>query len=248
MQREPPQGSRTVSTLAEYAGACLNLALSAHQLEQFELLSDMLLDWNQRMNLTSITAPEDIVVKHFLDSLTLTAVVTRFDGLRLIDVGTGAGFPGLALAIAFPALEVTLLDSTAKKLRFIEAVREALQLDTVRTLHARAEDAGRDRSHRASYDIAVARAVARLPALVEYLLPLVKPEGQAIAMQGMTAYDDANSAARAIEALGGELFTIEEVLLPALDNPRYLIVIDKIKKTPRQYPRQPGRPTRDPIQ
>lgn len=237
-----------MSTLAEYAGACLDLALSAHQLEQFELFSDMLLDWNQRMNLTSITAPEDIVVKHFLDSLTLTAVVTRFDGLRLIDVGTGAGFPGLALAIAFPALEVTLLDSTAKKLRFIEAVGEALQLGNVRTLHARAEDAGRDKGHRARYDIAVARAVARLPALVEYLLPLVKPTGQAIAMQGMTAYEDATSAARAIEALGGELFTIEEVLLPALDNPRYLIVIDKIKKTPRQYPRQPGRPTRDPIQ
>lgn len=208
----------------------------------------MLLYWNQRMNLTSITAPKDIVVKHFLDSLTLTTVVSQFDGLRLIDVGTGAGFPGLALAIAFPALEVTLLDSTAKKLRFIESVGRELQLKNVRTMHARAEDAGRDKGHRASYDIAVARAVARLPALMEYLLPLAKPEGQVIAMQGMTAYDDANSAAKAIEALGGELFAIEEVLLPTLDNPRYLIVIDKIKKTPRQYPRQPGTPTRDPIQ
>ena len=208
----------------------------------------MLLDWNQRMNLTSITAPKDIVIKHFLDSLTLTTVVSQFDGLRLIDVGTGAGFPGLALAIAFPALEVTLLDSTGKKLRFIDSVGRELQLKNVRTLHARAEDAGRDKGHRASYDIAVARAVARLPTLMEYLLPLAKPEGQVIAMQGMTAYDDANSAAKAIEVLGGELFTIEEVLLPTLDNPRYLIVIDKIKKTPRQYPRQPGSPTRHPIQ
>ena len=154
----------------------------------------------------------------------------------------------MALAIAFPALEVTLLDSTAKKLRFIEAVGGELQLKNVRTMHARAEDAGRDRVHRASYDLVVARAVARLPALMEYLLPLAKREGQVIAMQGMTAYDDANSAAKAIETLGGELFTIEEVLLPTLDNPRYLIVIDKIKKTPRQYPRQPGTPTRDPIQ
>ncbi len=237
-----------MSTLAEYAGACLNLELSARQLAQFEELGSMLLYWNQRMNLTSITAPKDIVVKHFLDSLTLTTVVSQFDGLRLIDVGTGAGFPGLALAIAFPALEVTLLDSTAKKLRFIESVGRELQLKNVRTMHARAEDAGRDKGHRASYDIAVARAVARLPALMEYLLPLAKPEGQVIAMQGMTAYDDANSAAKAIEALGGELFAIEEVLLPTLDNPRYLIVIDKIKKTPRQYPRQPGTPTRDPIQ
>lgn len=237
-----------MSTLAEYAGAYLNLELSVRQLAQFEELGDMLLDWNQRMNLTSITAPKDIVVKHFLDSLTLTTVVSQFDGLRLIDVGTGAGFPGLALAIAFPALEVTLLDSTAKKLRFIDSVSRELQLKNVRTMHARAEDAGRDKGHRASYDIVVARAVARLPVLMEYLLPLAKPEGQAIAMQGMTAYDDANSAAKAIEALGGELFTIEEVLLPTLDNPRYLIVIDKIKKTPRQYPRQPGMPNRHPIQ
>lgn len=237
-----------MSKLAEYARASLNLELSARQLAQFVQLGDMLLDWNQRMNLTSITAPDDIVVKHFLDSLSLTTVVSRFDGLRLIDVGTGAGFPGLALAIAFPTLEVILLDSTAKKLRFIESVGEELQLKNIRTTHARAEDAGRDRVHRASYDIVVARAVARLPVLMEYLLPLAKPEGQVIAMQGKTAYDDANSAARAIEALGGEVFTIEEVLLPTLDNPRYLIVIDKIKKTPRQYPRQPGTPTRDPIQ
>ena len=237
-----------MSTLAEYARASLNLELSARQLAQFVQLGDMLLDWNQRMNLTSITAPDDIVVKHFLDSLSLTTVVSRFDGLRLIDVGTGAGFPGLALAIAFPALEVILLDSTAKKLRFIEFVGEELQLKNIRTLHARAEDAGRDGAHRASYDIVVARAVARLPVLMEYLLPLAKPEGQVIAMQGKTAYDDANGAAKAIEALGGEVFTIEEVLLPTLDNPRYLIVIDKIKKTPRQYPRQPGTPTRDPIQ
>ncbi len=237
-----------MSTLAEYAGAYLNLKLSVRQLAQFEELSDMLLDWNQRMNLTSITAPNDIVVKHFLDSLTLTTVVPQFDGLRLIDVGTGAGFPGLALAIAFPALEVTMLDSTAKKLRFIDVVGRELQLNNVRTMHARAEDAGRDKGHRASYDIVVARAVARLPVLMEYLLPLAKPESQVIAMQGMTAYDDANSAAKAIDVLGGELFTIEEVLLPTLDNPRYLIVIDKIKKTPRQYPRQPGAPNRDPIQ
>lgn len=208
----------------------------------------MLLDWNQRMNLTSITAPDDIIVKHFLDSLTLTAVVSQFDGLRLIDVGTGAGFPGLALAIAFPALEVTLLDSTAKKLRFIDAVGRELNLRNVRTMHARAEDAGRDKGHRASYDIAAARAVARLPALMEYLLPLVKPEGQAIAMQGQSAYDDVNSAAKAIEVLGGELFAIEEVRLPTLDHPRYLIVIDKIRNTPRQYPRQPGTPSRAPIQ
>lgn len=237
-----------MSTLAEYARACLSLELSPRQLAQFELLGDMLLDWNQRMNLTSITAPQDIVVKHFLDSLTLTTVLPQFDGLRLIDVGTGAGFPGLALAIAYPALDVTLLDSTAKKLRFVQSAGAELQLKNIRTIHARAEDVGRHKNHRATYDIAVARAVARLPVLMEYLLPLAKPEGQVIAMQGATAYDDANAAAKAMELLGGELFTIEEITLPTMHNPRYLIVIDKIKKTPRQYPRQPGTPKRDPIQ
>ena len=237
-----------MSTLATYAHSILSLTLSARQIAQFQQLEQLLLDWNQRMNLTSITDPSEIVVKHFLDSLTLTRVVFHFDGLRLIDVGTGAGFPGLALAIAFPALDVTLLDSTAKKLRFIDFVVTELQLENVQTLHARAEDAGQDKQHRASYDIVVARAVARLPALVEYLLPLAKPEGQVIAMQGMTAYDDANSAAKAIDILGGEIFAIEEIMLPTLDNPRYLIVIDKIKKTPRAYPRQPGTPKREPIQ
>ena len=236
-----------MSTLAEYTRACLDLDLSARQLAQFQALGEMLLDWNQRMNLTSITAPHDIVVKHFLDSLTLTRVLPQVDGLRLLDVGAGAGFPGLPLAIAFPNLQVTLLDATAKKLRFIDAVRAELQLHNTRTLHARAEDAGRNKQHRAAYDLVVARAVARLPALMEYLLPLTKPEGQAIAMRGQSAYADANAAAKAIETLGGELFSIEELRLPTLDNPRYLIVVDKIKRSPRQYPRQAGVPTREPI-
>lgn len=235
-------------TLAEYADALFDLTLTSPQIAQFQQLGRLLLDWNRRMNLTSITEPSEILVKHFLDSLTLTRVVSQFDATRLIDVGTGAGFPGLALAIAFPALDVTLLDSTAKKLRFVDFVRMELQLENVRTLHARAEDAGQDKDHRASYDIVVARAVAKLPALMEYLLPLAKPEGQVIAMQGKTAYDDANHAAKAIDVLGGELFTIEEITLPTLDHPRYLIVIDKIKNTPRKYPRQPGKPTREPIQ
>ncbi len=235
-----------MKTLAEYASS-LNLLLSARQLEQFQLFSDMLLDWNQRMNLTSITAPSEIVVKHFLDSLTLKTVILQFDGLRLIDVGTGAGLPGLALAIAFPTLEVTLLDATAKKLRFVEAVSKELRLLNVQTMHARAENAGSDNGHRERYDIVVARAVTRLPALMEYMLPLTKRGGQAIAMQGKTAYEDLNRAAKAIATLGGELFTVEEVRLPTLDNPRYLIVVDKIKKTPRQYPRQAGTPSRNPI-
>ena len=238
--------------LAKTAKSLLGLDLLPAQLERFERLTALLLDWNQRINLTAIQDPADIAIKHYLDALTLLKVLPQLAAsqadLRLIDVGSGAGFPGLALAVAFPRLQVTLLDSTAKKLKFIDHAGQALGIENIRTVHARAEDAGQSRQHRARYDIAAARAVAKMPALMEYTLPLVKPGGQVIAMQGRRAYDDANSAAKAITALGGELFCIEEIRLPTLDNPRYLIVIDKIEPTPRRYPRSAGIPTRQPIQ
>lgn len=236
-----------MSLLRAHAKALLEFDLSQSQLRQFETLTDLLLDWNQRMNLTGITEPSEIAVKHYLDSLSLARVVPRFDSMRLIDVGAGAGFPGLPLAIAFPQLRATLLDSTRKKLRFIEHASDALGLANVHTVHARAEDAGRNEIHRERYDIVVARAVAKMPALMEYTLPLARPDGQVIAMRGTTAYEDTNEAAKAIELLGGELFTIEEVRLPTLDNPRYLVAIDKIRPTPERFPRSAGIPSRQPI-
>lgn len=234
-------------SLAEHAKSYLDLELSETQIHQFDQLTEILLDWNQRMNLTAIKDPDEIMIKHHLDSLTLLKVVPQFDDLKLIDVGTGAGFPGLALAIVFPKLHVTFLDSTAKKLKFIDHVAQALKLKNVRTHHARAEEAGRDKKHRESYDIVTARAVARMPALMEYTLPLAKLEGQVIAMKGSTAYDETNSAAKAISELGGELFTIHEINLPTIDNPRYLVIVDKLDPTPKQYPRSVGIPTREPI-
>lgn len=227
--------------------ALLGFELSESQIRQFDALTELLLDWNQRMNLTGITDPAQIAVKHYLDSLSLAKIVPRFDALRLIDVGAGAGFPGLPLAIVFPRLQATLLDSTRKKLRFIEHASAELGLANVSAVHARAEDAGRSNSHRERYDIVVARAVARMPALMEYTLPLVRLDGQVIAMRGRDAYEETNEAAKAIKQLGGELFTIEEIRLPTLDNPRYLVAVDKIQPTPKRYPRAAGIPSRQPI-
>ena len=237
-----------MAVLEKQTQSLLGFDLLPAQVQKFDQLSGLLLDWNQRMNLTAIKDPAAIAIKHYLDSLTLVQVIPCFEGRRLIDVGAGAGFPGLALAIAFPNLHVTLLDSTAKKLRFIDRAGQALGLENIRTLHARAEDAGRHPDHRGGYDIVTARAVARMPVLMEYALPLAKLGGQVIAMQGSRAYEEISRAAKAISKLGGELFAIEEIKLPTLDQPRYLVVIDKIKPTPAPYPRSAGTPARKPIQ
>lgn len=238
---------RRLPGFAAYAASHCRVELSDGQLRAFERLTCLLLAWNERVNLTAITDPAEIAIKHYLDSLTLNLVASRFERARLIDVGSGAGFPGLALAIAFPKLRVTLLDSRAKKLRFIDEAAQSLGLDNARTLHARAEEAGRERSQREAFEIAVARAVAPMPVLLEYALPLCKPGGQVIAMKGAAAHDEASAAAKAIDALGGELRAIEEVRLPTLDNPRYLVVVDKVKPTPERFPRRAGIPARQPL-
>lgn len=235
------------AALEVHARERLGITLTQRQLQQFSRLTDILLEWNQRMNLTGITDPGQIAVKHYLDALTISTVLPGADGISLLDVGTGAGFPGLALAIAYPGLQATLLDSTRKKLRFIKHAAGALALDNVRTVHARAEDAGREQAHREAYDVVTARAVARLPTLMEYTLPLAKLGGQVIAMKGRSAFDESNQAARAIDALGGELFTLEELWLPGHQHPRFLIVVDKVQATPRRYPRAAGLPARQPL-
>ena len=239
--------NKSIDALARQAQAVLSLELSEAQLAQFEQLTGLLLDWNARMNLTGITEPAEIALKHYLDSLTVLKILPQAGRRRLLDVGTGAGFPGLPLAIVLPLLRVTLLDATAKKLRFIEEAGRALGLDNIRTVHARAEDAGRDDAHRGTYDFVTARAVNRMPVLMECTLPMTKRGGMVIAMKGAAAHEETQAASKAISTLGGELAGIDEVRLPGLENPRFLVKVRKVGKTPRRYPRQAGTPSRDPL-
>ncbi len=225
-----------------------HLELSAGQLAAFEIYARELLDWNQRINLTRITEPQEIITKHFLDSLSVALALADLPAnLSLIDVGAGAGFPGLPLKIALPHLRLTLLEATGKKTKFLEHVIELLHLSDTRVVTARAEEAGRDPAHRQRYDVAVARAVAALPVLAEYTLPLVKPGGRVIAQKGQSPAEEARAAANALGILGGRLQQILPVAVAGLDEQRHLLVIQKTKTTPPQYPRRPGLPAKKPI-
>ena len=223
------------------------IPLTAEQIGQFSVYNEMLLDWNTRMNLTALTAPEDVAVKHIIDSLTAYDAA-RFDGARtLIDVGTGAGLPGIPLAVYAPHLTVTLLDSLNKRVRFLTEVTAAMGLQNVRCIHARAEEAARTAEHRAAYDIAVSRAVARLPVLLEYTLPFVRVGGTLLALKGRAYAEEQKEARRAAEVLGGGRITARPVHLPGLDDVRAILTVTKERQTPAAYPRGGGAPTRRPI-
>src|SRR5512143_3180858 len=225
--------------LASSARALLHLELSPAQLAAFQTYADELRAWNDKFNLTAIKDLEGIQVKHFLDSLSVLralrasgeAASAASEGglrLRLVDVGTGAGFPGLPLKIVCPQLQVTLLEATGKKAKFCEHLVDKLKLSGVKVLKARAEEAGQDPAHREKYDWAVARAVAEMPALAEYLLPLVRRGGRALAQKGGDALAETHAAAGAIKRLGGELESLIPVELPGIVETRYLVVLRKI--------------------
>ena len=223
------------------------IQLTAEQIGQFSVYNEMLLDWNTRMNLTALTAPEDVAVKHIIDSLTAYDAAL-FDGARtLIDVGTGAGLPGIPLAVYVPHLTVTLLDALNKRVRFLTEVTAAMGLQNVRCIHARAEEAARTAEHRAAYDIAVSRAVARLPVLLEYTLPFVRVGGTLLALKGRAYAEEQKEARRAAEVLGGGRITARPVHLPGLDDVRAILMVTKERQTPAAYPRGGGAPTRRPI-
>ena len=223
------------------------IPLTAEQIGQFSVYNEMLLDWNTRMNLTALTAPEDVAVKHIIDSLTAYDAAL-FDGARtLIDVGTGAGLPGIPLAVYAPHLTVTLLDSLNKRVRFLTEVTAAMGLPNVRCIHARAEEAARTAEHRAAYDIVVSRAVARLPVLLEYTLPFVRVGGTLLALKGRAYAEEQKEARRAAEVLGGGRITARPVHLPGLDDVRAILTVTKERQTPAAYPRGGGAPARRPL-
>ncbi|BEU86585.1 16S rRNA (guanine(527)-N(7))-methyltransferase RsmG [Selenomonas sp. TAMA-11512] len=224
----------------------LHIDLTDRELARFTKYADLLVEWNAKINLTAITEDEDIAKKHILDSLTVLEAGIKEDA-AVIDVGTGAGFPGLPLAIHREDVEVTLLDSLNKRVNFLQAVIDTLELPNVRAVHARAEEAARDGAHRERYDVAVARAVARAPVVFEYLLPFAKVGGKAVAMKGKSADEEREEAAKVVRTLGGAPIRAVPVRIPTLDDARTLLIAEKTSKTPKTYPRKAGTASRSPI-
>ena len=233
--------------LAQCAYDLFNLQLTPGQVNAFKFYSKELLEWNARVNLTAIQSPDEVEIKHFLDSLSCMNVMRDSDMVRVIDIGTGAGFPGLPLKIANPGLELTLVESVGKKVQFCRHLVMQLDLDGVEVIQKRAEIIGQSPAYRQQYDWAVARAVANLPVLVEYLLPLVRIGGAVVAMKGESAPIEAHNAEYAIQLLGGHLRKLVPVILPGVVEERYLVIVDKVAATPPKYPRRIGIPSKRPL-
>ncbi len=225
----------------------LGVRLSAAQLDALARYEQELLDWNTRFNLTAIRTPQEVRTKHFLDSLTCLLALRDTTPERLVDVGTGAGFPGLPLKIIYPKMALTLVESVGKKADFCRHVARTLGLSGVEVVQDRAEVLGQSPAHREKYDWAVARAVAILPVLAEYLLPLVRVGGGMLAMKGESGPAEAHAAEHALRLLGGHLRQLVPVTLPGVVEERYLVVIDKIAATPSAYPRRVGLPAKKPL-
>ncbi len=229
------------------ASRLLDIKLTRQQIDAFAWYADEMLDWNQRFNLTAITEPSQIEIKHFLDSLTCVLGMGHPPQGRVVDVGTGAGFPGLPLKIIFPHLELSLIESIGKKAEFCRRVVEGLALGGVEVLHARVEQVAHRPEHRASYDWALARAVAPMEVLAEYLLPLLSVGGKAVVQKGETGPAEAHGAEMAMQLLGGKLTQLIPVDLPRVAESRYLVIMEKVAQTPAKYPRRSGIPAKRPL-
>lgn len=225
----------------------MGIVLSDIQQKQFAHYQELLLQWNEKMNLTAITNPRDVALKHFADSVSIGAQCMDFETKTVIDVGTGAGFPGIPLKIAFPSLQVTLLDSLQKRITFLDAVIDALSLEDITAIHMRAEDGGQSPELREQFDYAVSRAVAPLCILAEYCLPFVKQGGMFLSLKGPDVTGELEEAKAAIAALGGEVVCVKPVEIPLSDLHHSLVMIQKIRQTPIRFPRKAGKAVKKPI-
>ena len=225
----------------------LEISLSEEQLQQFLTYYEMLVEKNKVMNLTAITEKEEVIDKHFIDSISLNKAMDVTKSLKILDLGTGAGFPGIPLKIAYPNLELTLLDSLNKRIKFLDEVIEALSLEGIVTIHGRAEDYAKQASYREQFDICVSRAVANLATLSEYCLPYVKEGGCFISYKSGSVEEELEQSKKAIFELGGKVKEVIAFTLPETDIERTFVVIEKVRKTPKKYPRKAGLPSKEPI-
>ena len=221
----------------------INIELKDSQIEKFYNYMNLLLEWNEKINLTAITEPKEVILKHFVDSATIIKYIEN--DMQIVDVGTGAGFPGIPLNIVNSKANYILVDSLNKRVNFLNEVINNLELKNINTVHSRIEDFGKNNKER--FDIATSRAVASLNVLLEYLLPLVKVGGICICMKGSNIKEEIENSNKALEILGGNIEKIEEITLPNTDIKRNIIIVRKIKNTPNKYPRKAGIPSKEPL-
>ena len=234
-----------IEELMKKYGKKIEIEFTEEQLKKFYDYMNLLIEWNQKINLTAITEPKEIILKHFIDSLTINKYIQQ--NSTLADVGTGAGFPGIPLKIIRSDLKITLVDSLNKRINFLNDVIEKLDLKGIEAVHSRIEEFGKNKKYRESFKNVTARAVANLTVLSEYLIPIAKIGGQCICMKGSNIEEEIETGKNAIKILGGKIKDINEFDLPDSDISRNIIIIDKIKNTPNKYPRKPGTPSKEPI-
>ena len=225
----------------------ISITLTETQLEQFRIYYEMLVEKNKVMNLTGITEWNEVLEKHFLDSISLIRAIDLSQELTVMDMGTGAGFPGIPLKIAFPNLKVTLADSLNKRVLFLQEVINVLKLEGIEAIHGRAEDLARDKKYREQYDLSVSRAVANLSTLSEYCLPFVKIGGQFISYKSGEIDEELVNSKKAVHVLGGKIENVEKFMLPSKEASRSFVMIKKERNTPRTYPRKAGTPSKEPL-
>lgn len=223
----------------------INIELDKNQIEKFYKYMDLLIEWNEKINLTAITNRKDILVKHFIDSLTIQRYLG--DAVNIIDVGTGAGFPGIPIKIINPNLKVVLVDSLNKRINFLQDVIKKLNLDNIEVIHARAEDLGQNKKYREAFDIVTSRAVANMSVLSEYLLPLARVNGKCICMKGSDIEEELENSKYAINLLGGKIEQVDKFELSNERIGRNIVIVKKLKNTPNSYPRKAGTPAKKPL-